>query len=78
MTQVDRLPFPIGMFTTGTVIQHIMDITRRNPVDIDVMNDYNVIVQMESKGTLVPVVQALYNTHMWDGHAAKIICSMPL
>ena len=62
------------MFTARTVAQHVIEVTGQNPVEIDVMNDHNVIIQMEPKTTAVHAAQALHNARLWDGQAAEITC----
>ena len=53
MTQTDGQPLPVGMFTACMVAQHVIKLTGQNPVEIDVMNDRNTIVQMEPETTVV-------------------------
>ena len=36
------------MFTARTVAQHVINLTGQNPMEVDVMNDQDVIVQMET------------------------------
>ena len=47
VTQIDGRPLPVGMFTAHTVAQHVIDLTGQNPVEVDVMNHQDMIVQME-------------------------------
>ena len=62
------------MSTAQTVAQHVIELTGQNPVEIDVMNDHDTIVQMEPETTVVHVAQALYNARLWDGQATEITC----
>ena len=62
------------MFTTHTVAQHVINLTGQNPVEVDVMNDRDAIVQMEPETTVVHAAQALHNARLWDGQAAEITC----
>ena len=74
VTQTDGRPLPVVMFTTHTVAQHVIDLTGQNPVEVDVMNDCDAIVQMEPETTVVHAAQALHNARLWDGQAAEITC----
>ena len=58
VTQTDGRPLPVGMFTARTVAQHVIELTGQNPVEIDVMNDRNMIVQIEPETTIVHAAQA--------------------
>ena len=74
VTQLDGPPFPIGIFTACAVVQCIVDITGKSPIDIDVLTDHEVVVQMEPVETVVSVTQEFHNVHVWDGCAAEIMC----
>ena len=67
-------PLPVGMFTAHTVAQHVIELTGQNPVEIDVMNDCDTIIQMEPETTIVHAAQALHNARLWDSQAAEITC----
>ena len=67
VTQTDGRPLPVGMLTAHTVAQHVIELTGQNPVEIDVMNDHNVIVQMEPETSIVHAAQALHNAMGWPG-----------
>ena len=67
VTQTDGQPLPVGMFTAHTVAQHVIELTGQNPVEIDVMNDRDMIVQMEPETTIVHAAQALHNAIGWPG-----------
>ena len=62
------------MFTACTVAQHVIKLTGQNPVEVDVMNDHDAIVQMEPETTVVHAAQALHNAILWDCQAAEITC----
>ena len=62
------------MFTACAVAQHVINLTGQNPVEVDVMNDSDAIVQMEPDTTIVHAAQALHNARLWDGQAAEITC----
>ena len=74
VTQTDGRTLPVGMFTACTVAQHVIKLTGQNPVEIDVMNDCDTIVQMEPETTIVHAAVALHNARLWDGQADEITC----
>ena len=74
VTQTDGQPLPVGMFTACTIAQHVIDLTGQNPVEVDVMNDQDAIVQMEPDTIIAHAAQALHNARLWDGQAAEITC----
>ena len=62
------------MFMACTVAQHVIDLTGKNPVEVDVMNDQDAIAQMEPDTIIVHAAQVLHNARLWDGQAAEITC----
>ena len=74
VSQTDGLPLPVRMFTAHTVAQHVIDLTGQNPVEVDVMNDRDAIVEMEPDTIVAHAAQALHNARLWDGQAAEITC----
>ena len=74
VTQTDGRPLPVRMFTARTVTQYVNNLTGQNPVEVDVMNDRDVIIQMEPDTTVVHAAQALHNARLWDGQATEITC----
>ena len=66
VTQMDGRPLPVGMFTARAVAQHVIDLTGQNPLEVDIMNDRDAVVQMEPKNLVVHVAQALHNARIWD------------
>ena len=62
------------MFTARTVAQHVIDLTGQNPVEVDVMNDHDAIVQMEPETIVVHAAEALHNARLWDSQATEITC----
>ena len=74
VTQTDGRPLPVGMFTARTVAQHVINLTGQNPVEVDLMNDHDAIIQMEPETTVVHTAQALHNARLWDSQAAEITC----
>ena len=75
-TQVDGSSLPLGTFMVRSVAHQILRLTGRNPVDIEVINDCNAIVQMEPEAEVVPVAQALHTINKWEGFMAEIPCLM--
>ena len=59
--QMDGRPLPVGMFTACAVARRVIDLTGQNPVEVDIMNDCDAVVQMEPENLVVHVVQALHN-----------------
>ena len=74
VTQTDGRPLLVRMFTACTVAQHVIDLTGQNPVEVDVMNDCDTIIQMEPDTIVVHVAQALHNARLWDSQATEITC----
>ena len=62
------------MFTARRVAQHVIDLTGQTPVEVDVMNDCDVIIQMEPNTIVVHAAQELHNARLWDGQATEITC----
>ena len=76
VTQVDGSNLPLGTFTARSVTHQIIGLTGRNPIDIEIVNDRNAIVQMEPEGGVVPVAQALHTSNRWEGFTVEITCLM--
>ena len=57
-----------------SVAHQIFRLTGRNPVDVEVINDRDAIVQMEPEAGVVPVTQALHTINKWEGFVAEITC----
>ena len=62
------------MFTARMVAQHVIKLTGQNPVEVDVINDRDTIIQMEPETTVVHAAQALHSARLWDGQATEITC----
>ena len=76
VTQLDDKPFRVGMLTACIVTRQILDLTGKNPINIEVITGQEAIVQMDPESSVVPVAQALHNLHMWDGNTTEITCLM--
>ena len=74
VAQTDGRPLPVRMFTARIVMQHVINLTGKNPVEVDVMNDHDAIVQMEPDTTIAHAAQALHNVRWWDDQATEITC----
>ena len=74
VTQLDGRPFSICILTAHAVVQCIVDITGKSPIDIEVLTNCEVVVQMEPAETVVSVAEEFHNVHVWDGCAAEIMC----
>ena len=70
VTQLDEQPFPIGIFTVCAVMQWIVDITGKSPVDIDVLTNLEVVVQMEPADCCSGILKCA----CMEGCTAKITC----
>ena len=55
-------------------LRHVIDLTGQNPVEVDVINEHDAIIQMEPEITIVHAAQALHNARLWNGQAAEITC----
>ena len=76
VTQVDGSTLPLGTFMARSVVHQIIGLTGRNPIDIEIVNDCNAIVQMEPEVGVVPVAQALHTSNRWEGFMVEITCLM--
>ena len=76
VTQVGGSTLPLGTFTARSIAHQIIGSTGRNPIDIEIVNDRNAIVQMEPEGGVVPVAQALHTSNRWEGFTVEITCLM--
>ena len=76
VTQVGGSTLPLVTFMVRSVVHQMIGLTGRNPVDIEIVNDRNAIVQMESEGGVVPVAQALHTSNRWEGFMVEITCLM--
>ena len=47
-----------------------------NPVDIEVLNDHDAVIEMEPESVVAHAAQALDATRIWEGRIAKISCLM--
>ena len=54
--------------------QRVIDLTGQNPVEVDIMNDRDAVVQMEPENLVVHVAQALHNARIWDRQTVEITC----
>ena len=73
-TQVSRQPLPIGSFTAQAVIAIVQRHTGHHPVDVDVMSDWDAVIELEPDIRVGEVAQLLHSTHEWDGQPVEISC----
>ena len=73
-TQVNGHPLPIGSFTAWAVVAMIQRHTGHHPVDVDVMSDWDAVIELEPDVRVGEVAQLLHGTHEWDGQQAEISC----
>ena len=73
-TQVNGQPLPIGSFTAWAVVAMVQRHTGHHPVDVDVMSDWDAVIELEFDVRVGEVAQLLYGTHIWDGQLVVISC----
>ena len=73
-TQFNVCPLPIGSFTTWVVVAMVQRHTGHHPVDVDVMSDWDVVIELELDVRVGEVAQLLHGSHKWDGQQAEINC----
>ena len=75
-TQVNGQPLPIGSFTAWVVVAMVQRHTGNHPVDVDVMSDWDAVIELEPNVRVGEVAQLLHGTHEWDGQPVEISCSL--
>ena len=73
-TQVNGQPLPIGSFTAWAVVAMVQRHTGHHPVDVDVMSDWDAVIELEFDVRVGEVAQLLHGTHIWDGQLVVISC----
>ena len=73
-TQVNGQPLPIGSFTAWAVVAMVRRHTGHHPVDVDVMSDWDAVIELEPGVRVGEVAQLLHGTHKWDGQPVDISC----
>ena len=72
--QVNGCPCPIGSFIAWAVVAMVQMHTGHHPVDVDVMYDWDAVIELELDVRVGEVAQLLHSTHEWDGQQAEISC----
>ena len=67
-------PLPIGSFTAQVVVAMVQRHTGYYPVDMDVMSDWDAVIELELDVRVREVTQLLPGPHEWDGQWAEISC----
>ena len=73
-TQLNGHPLPIGSFTAQVVVAMVQRHTGYYPVDVDVMSDWDAVIELELDVRVREVAQLLHGPHEWDGQWAEISC----
>ena len=75
-TQVNGCLLPIDSFTAWAVVAMVQRHTGHHPVDVDVMSDWDAVIELELEPDVRvgEVAQLLHGTHEWDGQQAEISC----
>ena len=63
-----------GSFTGRAVAEMVQKYTGSHPVEVEVMNDHDVIVQLEPTVSVGEAARLLHGTHDWFGQVAQINC----
>ena len=63
-----------GSFTGRAVAKMVQKYTGSHPVEVEVMNDHDVIIQLEPTVSVGEAARLLHGTHDWFGQVAWISC----
>ena len=63
-----------GSFTGRAVAEMVQKYAGSHLVEVEVMNDHDVIIQLESTVSVVEAARLLHGTHDWFGQVAQISC----
>ena len=72
--QSNGKPLLSGSFTGRSVAEIVNKYARMNPIEVEVMNDRDVIVQLESDVPMAEAARLLHRTHDWFGQVVRISC----
>ena len=61
-------------FTGRAVAEMVQKYAGSHPVEVEVMNDHDVIIQLEPTFSLGEAARLLHGTHDWFGQVARISC----
>ena len=56
-----------GSFTGRAVVKMVQKYAGSHPVEVEVMNDHDVIIQLEPTVSVGEAAQLLHGTHDWFG-----------
>ena len=62
VTQINGCPLPIGSFTAWAVVVMVQRHTGHHPVDVDVMSDWDAVIELEPGVRVGEVAQLLHGT----------------
>ena len=74
--QVNGHLLPIGSFTAWAVVAMVQRHTGHHPVDVDVMSDWDAVIDLELDVRVWEVAQLLHGTLEWNGQQAEISCQL--
>ena len=63
-----------GSFTGRAVAEMVQKYASSHPVEVEVMNDHDVIIQLEPTVSVGEAARLLHWTHDWLGQVARICC----
>ena len=63
-----------GSFTGRAVAEMVQKYTGSHPVEVEVMNDHDVIIQLEPTVSVGEAARLLHGTHDWLSQVAQISC----
>ena len=63
-----------GSFTGKAVAKMVQKYAGSHPVEVEVMNDHDVIIQLEPTVSVGEAARLLHGTHDWFGQVAWISC----
>ena len=72
--QSNGWPVMTGSFTGKAVAEMVQKYAGSHPVEVEVMNNQDVIIQMEPTIPMGEVARLLHGTHDWFGQVAQISC----
>ena len=73
-TKVNGCPLPIGSFTAQVIVAMVQRHSGHHLVDVDVMSDWDALIELEPDVRVGEVAQLLHGTHKMDGQQAEISC----
>ena len=68
--QSNGQPIMTGSFTGRAVTEMVQKYAGSHPVEVEVMNNQDVVIQMEPTISMGEVARLLHRTHDWFSHVA--------